>query len=134
MPYTQEQIKEAKKWLRANDPGDPNVFCSGIRLDHETTVLAALEATQKERDAWRDTAQTELERAAKLQAELVTRPTVWAYDQACDALHKHEQERDSFKAYAAKLEKAGDALACAVTAEQEFVAIDAWDAARKEKP
>ena len=113
--YTPEQIAEAKAYLK--QWAETAVSC---RSECEKTILSTLDAVQKERDA--------------LKAELAT-PILVSVNRLADSLA-------DARAYAAKLEKAGDglrdivsmALAAMCLPETEAHEIATWDAARKEKP
>jgi hypothetical protein len=121
LEYTPEQIEQAKKEAQLlvdiYDSAHGQIFfCTDDGKKHDIgaivkTILAALEATEKERDDGEKMFQA-------LKAALLKRTT-----------------------YAAKLEKAGDAISKFFPNNSDYVcsccfctAKSAWEAARKEKP
>jgi len=128
MPYTPEQIEEAKAdarllWNIYNSTGGSIWFFDNARKKHDIgvmakTILAALEDVQKERD------------------DIESRRII-----ANMAANSLQEQRDAFAAYAAKLEKAGDGMRSykpdsnPLQAETDIEELfDAWDAARQTKP
>lgn len=139
---TPEQVQEAKAYLR--QWADHTASC---RAECEHTILAALEAAQKERDAetmlcFQRTkeavnAMLQVERANAEILRLAHEATTEEV-RAEEMQHARDLEYDhaeALSAYAAKLEKAGGRMLETVWGSMAWDEMSAiWDAARKEKP
>lgn len=124
MPYTQEQIEKMKEKLTnyATICLEGTTAGTGQRILATGTlaILAALEAAQKDRD--------ELKESLNGMSDAIDVTKIWT-----DRCVQHSRA-EALASYAAKLEKVGDVMRRVVDEDSWPTVIDAWDAARKEKP
>lgn len=142
MPYTQEQVEQAKgrmKYLvdilhkygtdrKILSQGAPADNAEGPDLSEEeidiVIILAVLETAEKERDHWRRERDHEYKYGEEMQFGMEAE-----YDRA-EAL---ASKLEALTAYVSKLEKAGDGMVGCSAADFDK-ACATWDAARKAKP